>query len=130
MLSRTVILEERQFRCAAHSWTVTLERTITLPDRDMVFDSPEDARQYFSEIKRTYRIIDTNWDGKQDEVQVSTGPGAHIRGFDNWAGAWKAYCAAVVGYVKFFPQLQQIPGNPSLSLRLDLPDPRKLEPFL
>lgn len=100
-----------------YSWTVKFERTISLPDRDMVFDSPEDAWQYFQDIQRVYRVVDTNAEGRNKE-------------YDNFEEGWKAYCAAVVGYVKFFPQLQQIPGNPSLSIRLDLPDPRKLEPLL
>jgi hypothetical protein len=114
-LSKTAQLDERIFRCAAYSWTVQIHRTTALPPEDPLFNTPEEAWEYFKKIKRTYTVIDENVSGSEET-------------FDNWAAAWALYCKTIAGYTKFFPMLSKAPGTVVYTMRYDLPDPSKKEP--
>jgi hypothetical protein len=115
-LSKTAQLDERLFRCSAHSWRVQITRTTALPPEDPRFESPQDVWNYFQRIKRTFTVFDENVSDSQE--------------FDNWSDAWKLFCKTVMGYSKFFPMLNPKPGEfAQYEIRYDQPDPTAEEPI-
>ena len=111
---KTSTLDTRLFRCAAYMWTVSIERTLTMPPEDPIFNGPEDAAAYLARVKRNYTVIDENVSGYKEK-------------FTDFKVAWSDFCRVVHGYAKHFPQLTKQPGEELYRLRYDLPDPTREE---
>jgi len=74
------------------------------------FQTPEEAWEFFAQIKRSYVVEDTNVAGSKDV-------------YPTFEQAWFEYCRTVENYSRAFMQV-----GVNGTVRKDLPDPKREEP--
>jgi len=107
---KTTVLDIRKFRCVAYDWEVSISRRIIYPPDLPNIQTPKEAWEYYTRIKRTYTVSDGNAAGNEDF-------------YPTFEQAWHEYCKIVGNYARAFMQVGK-----NGQARLDLPDPLRIEP--